>query len=189
MGCLSHAPTWGLGLKPRHVPWQGIEPVTFQFADQCSIHRVTPARAQREYLNCSFLFIPTCVPLYTSLLLTRISYFYLNLIHLSSPSTIFYMYYLLLRPTLTTSVTCPSWNFTVITMYTSHKVLNHRLSYIASKISMCGTHFPSQMMRVHHFSYTFHPDNTKYIVSHILLLLNFIFCEFRKMWANFNLVL
>ena len=27
-GCLSHAPYWGPGLKPRRVPWLGIEHVT-----------------------------------------------------------------------------------------------------------------------------------------------------------------
>ena len=27
-GCLLHAPYWGPGLKPRHVPWLGIEPAT-----------------------------------------------------------------------------------------------------------------------------------------------------------------
>ena len=31
-GCLSHAPYWGPGLQPRHVPWLGIEPVTLWFA-------------------------------------------------------------------------------------------------------------------------------------------------------------
>ena len=27
-GCLSHAPYWGPGLQPRHVPWLGIKPAT-----------------------------------------------------------------------------------------------------------------------------------------------------------------
>ena len=27
-GCLMHAPYWGPGLKPRHVPWLGIELVS-----------------------------------------------------------------------------------------------------------------------------------------------------------------
>ena len=31
IGCLSHAPNWGPGLQPRHIPWPGIEPVTFGF--------------------------------------------------------------------------------------------------------------------------------------------------------------
>ena len=30
----SHAPNWGPGLQPRHVPWLGIKPVTFWFAGQ-----------------------------------------------------------------------------------------------------------------------------------------------------------
>ena len=28
IGCLSHAPNWGPGLQPRHVPWPGINPTT-----------------------------------------------------------------------------------------------------------------------------------------------------------------
>ena len=31
-GCLSHAPHWGSGLQPRHVPQLGIEPETLGFA-------------------------------------------------------------------------------------------------------------------------------------------------------------
>ena len=30
-GCFLHAPYWGLGLQPRHVPWLGIKPVTLWF--------------------------------------------------------------------------------------------------------------------------------------------------------------
>ena len=44
-GCLSHVPYWGLGLKPRHVPWLGIQPVTLWFTGQCSIHWATLSRA------------------------------------------------------------------------------------------------------------------------------------------------
>ena len=44
--CHSHAPYWGPGPQPRHVPWLGIKPVTFWFAGRHSIHRATPARAQ-----------------------------------------------------------------------------------------------------------------------------------------------
>ena len=32
--CLLHAPTWGPGPKPRHVPWLGIQPVTLQDGTQ-----------------------------------------------------------------------------------------------------------------------------------------------------------
>ena len=42
-GCLSHASSRGPGPQPRHVPWQGIKPATFQFTYQCSIHWATPA--------------------------------------------------------------------------------------------------------------------------------------------------
>ena len=45
ISCLSHAPNWGPGLQPRHIPWLGIELATFPFADQCSIHWATPPRA------------------------------------------------------------------------------------------------------------------------------------------------
>ena len=48
-GCLSHAPYWGPGLQPRHVPWLGVEPETLWFAGQHSIHGATPAT-----VNCNF---------------------------------------------------------------------------------------------------------------------------------------
>ena len=32
ISCPLHAPNWGPGPKPRHVPWPGIELSTFQFA-------------------------------------------------------------------------------------------------------------------------------------------------------------
>ena len=37
-GCLSHAPCWGPGQQPRHVPWLGIKPATLCFTGQHSIH-------------------------------------------------------------------------------------------------------------------------------------------------------
>ena len=36
--CVSHTPYWGPGLQPRQVLWLGIEPVTFGFAVQHSVH-------------------------------------------------------------------------------------------------------------------------------------------------------
>ena len=42
ISCLSHNPNWGPGPQPRHVPWLGIEPVTFLFTDQHSDHWGTP---------------------------------------------------------------------------------------------------------------------------------------------------
>ena len=39
-GCLAHAPYWGPGLQPRHVPWLGIEPLVHGPA---SIRWTTPA--------------------------------------------------------------------------------------------------------------------------------------------------
>ena len=44
-GCFSHALIGGPGPQPRHVPWLGIELVTFRFASCYSIHWATPARA------------------------------------------------------------------------------------------------------------------------------------------------
>ena len=38
-------PTWGPGPQPRHVPWLGIEPATFQLTGRHSIHWAIPARA------------------------------------------------------------------------------------------------------------------------------------------------
>ena len=43
--CLSHAPDWGPGPQPRHVPWLENEPVSLWFAGWCSVHWATPARA------------------------------------------------------------------------------------------------------------------------------------------------
>ena len=37
-GCLLHAPYWGPGPQPRHVPWLGIKMETLWFAGGCSIH-------------------------------------------------------------------------------------------------------------------------------------------------------
>ena len=45
-GCFLHTPNWGPGLKPRHVPWLGIEPATFRFTGWISIHWATPPRAE-----------------------------------------------------------------------------------------------------------------------------------------------
>ena len=42
---LSHTPDRVPGPQPRQVHWRGIEPVTFWFTGQHSIHWVTPARA------------------------------------------------------------------------------------------------------------------------------------------------
>ena len=48
-GCLSHAPNWGPGLQPRHVPWLGIEPATPCFAGWHSIHWATPTRTKTPH--------------------------------------------------------------------------------------------------------------------------------------------
>ena len=47
IGCLSQPPSWGPGPQPRHVLWPGIEPVTFWFADQHSIHWARTARTEK----------------------------------------------------------------------------------------------------------------------------------------------
>ena len=42
-------PDWGRNQPPTHVPWQGIELVTFHFAGWCPTNRVTPGRAHTLY--------------------------------------------------------------------------------------------------------------------------------------------
>ena len=44
-GCLSHAPYWGPGPQPGHVPQLVIEPVTLWFTGGHSVRSATPARA------------------------------------------------------------------------------------------------------------------------------------------------
>ena len=38
ISCLSHAPSWGPGPQPRHVPQLGAKPVNFGFVGWHSIH-------------------------------------------------------------------------------------------------------------------------------------------------------
>ena len=45
IGHLSHTPNWGPGPQPRHVPWLGMDLMTFRFAGQHSVYLATPARA------------------------------------------------------------------------------------------------------------------------------------------------
>ena len=42
---------WGSGLKPWHVPWLGIKPVTLWFTGQHSIHWATPAGVLSHHYN------------------------------------------------------------------------------------------------------------------------------------------
>ena len=51
----SHAPNWGPGPQPRHVPWLGIKLATIQFAGRRSIHWATPARVSWLILERFFL--------------------------------------------------------------------------------------------------------------------------------------
>ena len=51
IGCLLHAPCWGTGPKPSHVPWLGIKLGTLCLTDLHSIHWTTPARAVEIVLN------------------------------------------------------------------------------------------------------------------------------------------
>ena len=44
INCLSHAPSWGCGMQPRHVPRPGIKPVTFWFVRWYPTHWATPVR-------------------------------------------------------------------------------------------------------------------------------------------------
>ena len=50
-GCLSSAPCWGLGPKPRHVSCLGIEPATLWFSGWHLIHWATLARADYIFLE------------------------------------------------------------------------------------------------------------------------------------------
>ena len=45
-GCLPHAPYWGPGLQPRHVPWLGIEPAAPWSTGWHSIHWATLAKTK-----------------------------------------------------------------------------------------------------------------------------------------------
>ena len=45
-GCLWHAPHWGPGPQPRHVPWLEFKSATLWFTGWHSIHWTTPARAK-----------------------------------------------------------------------------------------------------------------------------------------------
>ena len=64
IGCLLHAPNWGSGLQPRHMPWPGIKLVTFWFTGQCSIHWGTPARPRpRPWLFLFFLCFTCSYPI------------------------------------------------------------------------------------------------------------------------------
>ena len=52
-GWLLHDPKWGPGLQPRHVPWPGVEPVTFRFASWCSINSLSPTnQVMCNYFYC-----------------------------------------------------------------------------------------------------------------------------------------
>ena len=49
IGCLLHTSNWRSGPQLRHVPWLGIEPVTFHLAGPCPTRWTTPVR------TCPFL--------------------------------------------------------------------------------------------------------------------------------------
>ena len=55
VSCLLHTTNQGPGPQPRHVPWLGIEPVTFQFTSWHSSHWAIPARASSGILEPLFL--------------------------------------------------------------------------------------------------------------------------------------
>ena len=56
IGCLLHAPNQRLNPQPGHMPWLGIEPVTFQFAGQRPTDWATPARAKRHTFKVALFF-------------------------------------------------------------------------------------------------------------------------------------
>ena len=80
-GCLSHAPYWGPGLQPRHVPWAGIEPATRWFIGWHSIHWATPVRAdsRNSLYNLDRLLSDICAVNTLSLVCSFISLYFLNL--------------------------------------------------------------------------------------------------------------
>ena len=50
-GCLSHAPKWGPGLQPRHVPWLRIELATLWFSARTQTTELhQPGREMLEIL-------------------------------------------------------------------------------------------------------------------------------------------
>ena len=54
-------PTGDLALQPRHVPWLGLEPVTFWFTGQHSIHWATLARAEITHSLCEIQIWVPCI--------------------------------------------------------------------------------------------------------------------------------
>ena len=57
-GCLSHAPYWEPGMKPRHVPWLGIELVVPWFAGPHYIYGATTVRVQHFFDRlCKTLYL------------------------------------------------------------------------------------------------------------------------------------
>ena len=48
ISCLSHTPNWGPGPQPRQMSWLGIEPATFQFKGQYSVHWAISSRASGD---------------------------------------------------------------------------------------------------------------------------------------------
>ena len=66
IGCLSYTPYRGPGPQPRHVPWLGIEPVTFKFAGRYSAHWAIVARAVFVFWKLSLLSQIHQIPTKTS---------------------------------------------------------------------------------------------------------------------------
>ena len=63
-GYFSHAPYWGPGPQPRHVPWLGIEPATLWFTGQHSVHWATPPRPCLLSIHLGVKLYVHCVDLW-----------------------------------------------------------------------------------------------------------------------------
>ena len=102
IGFLLHAPNRGPGPQPRHVPWAGIKPATFWFADWCSIHWITPPGLNTFRWNSNSFY--SRVNLVLSLEPVSLCVFNWNLCYEAS----------LLWPLREQTIASPVWDWTVV---------------------------------------------------------------------------
>ena len=68
LSCLSHIPTWGPGLQPRHVPWLGIKRATLWFAACAQATEPLSHISQGwffNYMSCIFLLVAIRTTIYS----------------------------------------------------------------------------------------------------------------------------
>ena len=103
ISCLLHAPNRGPGLQPRHVPWLGVEPATFQFTGQHSVRWATLARARQRFLARTMNICLPCIFYFYVFIIDGTWYWFyireviLRQIYLSKNKVWFYGYYSLGR--------------------------------------------------------------------------------------------